>query len=310
MNKGLGRLSVHNLTIDNDGNYIDSTTGAIKNDVAKKYSLMKFGSIKEIDEAAEEIYQKFLLNLTEYEPFFQKVKQGGQFIAIAAPGYRNVESSSNTIIDKAVKKINVVLSLKNLPTIIVVKLPRLESNKANYATLSADERNSLPPTTDQILPGNEFFQFPIHFIFGDDVKITGATARGAEKAVEKYGGLSFSEIYWISIDHELTSKFPGIEDKINLHQVKIELNNDIEYILNQPNFQPVQRLIRLILSEKTRASLPTFLKKKVTDNCLTKLYISAHNNDYSKNELYQESVEILNKEMANRRLVTTEGFLI
>jgi len=308
MNKSLGIISVHTLTIDVDGNYIDSVTKENKNDIAKKYSLMKFGSAKEIDFAANEIYQKFLDIFSDLEPYFLGAKQNNEYITIAAPGYRNVESASNSVIDKAIKKINVFLSLKNLPTIIVVKLARLESNKANYATLSAEERHSLPPTTDQILPGHEFFQFPIHFIFGDDIKITGATAKGAQKATENFGGLSFSEIYWVSLDPELTSRFPGVEDKINQTQVKNELNQDIEYILNQDEFQPVQRLIRLVLNEKNRQDLPEFLKK-ISDNSLTKLYISSHNNDYPKNELYKESVFILNKEMLIRNLTSPEGYL-
>ena len=309
MINGIGILSGHDLTIDNDGSYIDRISGENKNEVVKKYSLMKFGSVKEIEEAAEEIYRKFIDNFDKYEQFFEDVKRLNQFIVIAAPGYRNVESASNSIIDKAIKKINIVLSLKDLPTIIVIKLPRLESNKANYATLSAVERSSLPPTTDQIMPGREFFQFPIHFIFGDDVKITGATAKGAQTATEKFGGLSFSEIYWVSLDPELTAKYPGVEDKINQFQVKNTLDENIEYILGQDNFQPVQRLIRLVLNEKNREALPEFVKNKVSDSTLKKLFVSAHNNDYPKNELYSESVKILNQEMFRRNLTSPDGSL-
>ncbi len=309
MNNGIGILSVHDLTIDNNGNYVDLKTGENKNDIAKKYSFMKFGSVNEIDEAAEEIYQKILNNFDKYEPFFQKIKQANQYVVIAAPGYRNVESASNSLIEKAIKKLNIVLSLKNLPTIIIIKLPRLESNKANYAALTAEERQLISATKHQIVPGKEFFQFPIHFIFGDDVKITGATAQRAQTAVEKSGSKSFSEIYWISLDPELTSKFPEIEDKINQYQVKIELNEDIEYILNQEGFQPVQRLIRLVLCEQTRNSLSDFLKNKVSNNSLKKLYIAAHNNDYPKNVKYEASVTILNQEMIERNLVTPEGYL-
>ncbi|HCQ31838.1 TPA: hypothetical protein DIU27_05710 [Candidatus Collierbacteria bacterium] len=309
MNNSLGIFSVHTLSIDSDGNYVDSKTGENKNAIAKTYSLMKFGSAADIDFAANEIYQKFMIDFPEFESFFQERRNRNEFIAVTAPGFRNVESASNLLIDKAIKKINVFLSHKNLPTIIVMKLPRLESNKANYATLSSEERHSLPPTTDQILPGQEFFRFPIHFIFGDDIKITGATAKGAKIATEKHNALSFSEIYWVSLDPELTARFPGVEDKINQAQVKNELNQDIEYILEQDAFQPVQRLIRLILNETNRSVLTTFLKT-VPDNSLSKLYISAHNNDYPKNDLYKESVVILNNEMKIRNLVNTEGLLL
>ena len=111
------------------------------------------------------------------------------------------------------------------------------------------------------------------------------------------------------MDPELTARFPGVEDKINQAQVKNELNQDIEYILEQDAFQPVQRLIRLILNETNRSVLTTFLKT-VPDNSLSKLYISAHNNDYPKNDLYKESVVILNNEMKIRNLVNTEGLLL
>ncbi len=305
MTKGFGVSSVHTLSVNKDGDYIDLYTGENMNIIAKKYSLMKFGSVAEINEASDEIYRQFVKNIEEYLPFLEEVKKKGEYIAIAAPGYRNVESASNAIIDKAIKRINIVLSMRELPTIIVVKLPRLESNKANYATLSSDERHSLPPSTDQIMPGREFFQFPIHFIFGDDIKITGATANGAKKATEHFGGKSFSEMYWVALDPMLTSKYPGIEDKINQAHIKDELNEDIKYILDQNDFQPVQRLIRLILNEKNRPRLASFLEK-VPDSSLSKLFISAHNNDYPKNILYSESVSILNGEMKVRGLMSEE----
>lgn len=266
-------------------------------DIAKKYSLMKYGSAKEIKEASVEIANKFIALISDQQSswyqLFDAAKKNGEHVIACAPGFRNVESASNSLIEKAIKMINLKLAEMNLPTIIVIKLTRLESNRQNYATLSKEERSSLPTTTDHIVPGKELFQHRVNLIFGDDIKITGATAEGTKNKSLSASALSFSEMYWVTIAPEAIEMMPKIEDFINKQAISLKLDETIEYILNQEDFVPVQRLLRLILSTNNRNELSEFINSKVTDNSLLKLWIGALNNEYHNDPQYSPSVEIM-----------------
>lgn len=311
----LNRYTVgYNVTVDSNGNIIDMATGNNINHIGKRYSLMKFGSQKDIEIIGKEIANIFISRLqndnSELLTFFTNVKKNHEHIMLFSPGSRNVESSQNFILEIAIKQINIWLALNNLPTIILTKLSRLGSNTANYAQLTAEERMTRPSKTTTKLPNKVFFQDPIHIIFGDDVRITGVTADRVEKNCLTNGALSFSSIYYFVVDPAIVTQKPDIENFLNTFEINGSLDDNIIYILNQPKFQPVQRLIRLILSKENRKKLRNFLLNKIDKEPLKKIYSAALGNDYLNDERYAESVMIIKKVMEKKKLINSQGLLV
>ena len=93
--------------------------------------------------------------------WLEGIAQRSEYITLFVPGSRNVDSSSNFVLQKALERINVALALQNLPTVIMMPLGRLESNAANYAQLPEVERAARLGSTKTILPGQELFQYPV-----------------------------------------------------------------------------------------------------------------------------------------------------
>lgn len=297
-------LVVHEISVDGRGKFVYCGSNLVADKIAADYSLMKFGSVKHINQAAKEMAECLIREFKNQDSMWHKLveqaKQKREYLVAAAPGFRNVESASNVVLEKALRRVNRYLALNNLSTFVVIKLPRLESNKANYATLSAKKRSRLPPSTDHILPGKELFAYGVHFLFGDDVKITGATAKGVEQACLSNGAASFSEIYWLKVDENVAARNPEVEDELNQYKVRPLLDETTAYILRQRGFRPVQRLLRLILSPQNRADLEAFLNQIPRSNLL-KLHSGALNNSYLENPLYADSVWILDKVVKNTR---------
>jgi hypothetical protein len=312
-NRRENKISAYNATIDGQGNLVDMETGENLNWLGKKYSLMKFGSVNEIQEFAGIIADKFIQDLSEegsaLNEFFNNVKNRAEYVMLVAPGFRNVESSSNYLFEEVVSQINIELALRDLPTVILAKLSRLESNTANYATLSEEERKSRPDSTKTLLPGPELYRHPIHLIFADDIRITGATADRVKESATENGALSYSSIYALSIDPVLAAIDPSVEDYLNKFAVTDRLDEAVEYILNQDGFRPVQRLIRLILGPSNREGLGRFLEN-IRDESLIRLYVGSLCNDYMKSDKYKQSIEIIQTVMRAKGLVDDNGRLI
>ncbi len=305
-------ISAHKLDY-REGHYFDLITGENKDHVAAEYSRMKFGSVVDTLSLARDLADAYIAKLNEpgnqLVDLFKQISRQGENIVIFAPAFRNVGSASNRLIDVAAKLINIELASRGLPTIIVVKLPRMRSAPSNYATLSADERKQVCTGPNIIGPGEELFRVRTHAIFGDDVKITGSTANDAREKSLSAGAQSFSEIYALTINPDTALMIPEIEDALNQFQVKGLLDEEISSILNQPGFQPVQRLLRLMLKKENLSRLPHFLAdpKLTPDGALVKLYLSSLSNDYTKDNRYSPSVEILIEATKIRGLIDSFG---
>ncbi|MFC1609144.1 phosphoribosyltransferase family protein [Patescibacteria group bacterium] len=303
----------YNVTVDDDGNIIDIATGENLNSIGEKYSLMKFGGRNEIEFFGKGIAKKFIERLNDSGDdlleFFQGAKERGENIMFVSPGSRNVESSQNFIYEVAIKHINVYLALNGLPTIILTKLSRLGSNVANYATLPMEERMKRPSKTKTILPGDNYFQNPTHIVFGDDTRITGSTADRVELHCLTQGAKSFLSMYCVLVDPKITAICPDIESYINDFLIKGGLDEHVAYILSHQEFTPVQRMVRLILSEDNRDSLEAFLKEQVCDKSITKLYLAALGNDYLNDERYAPSIPVIRQVLQDKELVDQHGML-
>ncbi|MBK7842896.1 MAG: hypothetical protein IPJ71_04260 [Bdellovibrionales bacterium] len=84
--------------------------------------------------------------------------------------------------------------------------------------------------------------------------------------------------------------------------MKGPLDSDILYILNQEDFQPVQRLMRLFFGDENRAQLAHFLESNsINVESLRKLLDGAINSGYKGNPEYAESVQILQNFLRGRQ---------
>lgn len=314
VNRIHGRVVYEVVTLDHKGKFIRPENGEELDQLVKEYSLMKFGSPNEIKKFGRRIAIEFIEQLSstnsELRRKFEDIREKGEYVSLFVPGSRNVPSASNFVMEEAIRYINISLALEDLPTIIIMNLPRLESNTANYAQLSNEERGKRPPTTKTLLPGPEFYKNPMHIIFGDDVRISGTTAERVRQSALENGALSVSEVYGLMIEPQIGINQPEIEDSLNSFQINGTLNEDITYIVNQERFKPVQRLVRLILDRKNQQFLYDFAFDHLNDKGLIELYKAALGNDYAKNDRYSESVKVLRKVMFDRGLVDINGLLL
>lgn len=296
-----------------DGHYIDQETGENRDSIAAMYSRMKFGSVPDILALAKEMARKYLDYLgdpsSEVARLYSEVSQSGENIVIFAPGYRNVESSSNRLIEVFADLVNIDLAKRGLPTIIVNKLTRTGSNPANYATLSAEERRAISTKTRSVPPGKNLFDMGVHASFGDDIKITGSTVDRLRMESLKAGAKSFSEVYAILLNPEIAIKNPEIEDALNNIVITGELDENIVKIYSHPDFKPVQRMLRLVLGKENREKLTSFFlnPSNATDKALVRLYIAALKNDYAQDPKYKDSVPLLIEVLRQRGLLDANG---
>lgn len=297
-----------------DGHFVDMIDGSNRDDIVSCYSRMKFGSVADMHFLAKEMALSYLQRLNQPErellAFFERMAKKSEHVIIFAPAFRNVESASNKLVETAVKLINVELARRGLPTIIISKLTRLFSAPANYATLTAEERAATNASAGTIDPDQNCFRLGIHAIFGDDIKITGSTANDLKQKCLSAGARSYSELYAIATNPQTASQMPQIEETFNRFAVKGSLDEQIAGILNQADFRPVQRLLRLMLNSQNREDLAAFLlnPKRTPNHALVRLYLGALNNDYGKDERYQESVKILTTAAQRRGLTDASGW--
>jgi predicted amidophosphoribosyltransferase len=308
--------AMYSVTIDSRGNLFDMETGRDLNDLGKKYSLMKHGSYADIAWFGEQVARKFIARLEDQNDsllgFFQQVKASQEHLALVSPGSRNVESSQNFIFEVAIKRINVWLALRHLPTLILVKLPRFSSGTANYAELSAEARMSEKRgnnITRSVLPGDDFFLPGTHVVFADDARITGASADRVETVCLERGARSFLSVYCVVVDPKVVADNPAVEHFLNTFLVKGDLDESVVYILSQEEFKPVQRTLRLLLAIRNRSILKEFLREKIGNMALIRVYESALGNGYASDERYAESISILQEVLRERNLIGDDGLL-
>ncbi|MBP9819524.1 hypothetical protein KBC79_02180 [Candidatus Woesebacteria bacterium] len=291
------RHTVHKWTLNQSNEFVDSNTGEKATNLAKMYSLMKFGSQKEITIFAQQIAKDFLARIdqqnNDLRTWVEAIANANEHIVLLVPGSRNVESASNYVYDQAIQIINAGLALRQLPTIVNVKLPKIGLQTDNYATLTQEQRAALPPITEHILPGKDFYQFPVHVLFGDDCRITGSTGHKVQASAQENGARSFRSLYLVTIDPLVAELMPSVEDKLNRSQVTGDLDESICYILEQYDFKPVQKLLRLLLDKKNRPMLHTFFEQNISERSLVKVVQGALGNNFHTDPQFAESVSIL-----------------
>ncbi|ASI96553.1 phosphoribosyltransferase family protein [Vibrio rotiferianus] len=264
------------------------------NDFAKTYSRAKHGSMKDIVTLSEMVVSTFIAQFDDTQSsifqLFQGLDVDSDTLVLMVPGSRNIESSSNVMFDIALRKINVFLARNNYPTIVNVKLPRLDPPVENYAALSQAEREEISKVRDHILPGKEFYKNRnVHLFFGDDVLITGATADKVVSSALQQGAKSFHSIYAAVVDPVLVERMPEIENMLNTSCLKGGVcQTFIESVCNE-QLVPVMKTYNILLDPSNYDALTqkiAYIPSKVLET----LYVYAMNNGYNSHSKYRDSV--------------------
>lgn len=291
------RSCLHSLDISELGDFLDTNTGESLKDVVEMYSVMKFGGVAEINYFADQLAVQFLTDLDSNKngvlDAFEWIADHDENVAIFVPGMRNVHTAASLVLERAIDIINMNLALENLPTIVKVRLPRFSSNEPSFSSLAPEERLNESMSKKTQLPSADFFKTPTHIIFGDGLRITGTTSKRIRDSVLANGALSFRELYIFVINPLISKQSYKIEEKLNTAKINGLLNQDVAYILNQPGFQPVQRIVKLVLDPTNREHLQEFLTDMISINAVSQLLIAATGNDYLRNPLYKDSGLIL-----------------
>ncbi|HCH5773736.1 TPA: hypothetical protein NKZ93_001421 [Vibrio parahaemolyticus] len=292
-NKQFNTIASVNISHDSNG-FLYMQGEGDANDFSQTYSRAKHGSMKDIISLSEMVVSTFLAQFDNQESSIYQLFQGldvnSDTLVLIVPGSRNIESSSNVIFDIALRKINVFLTRNNYPTIVNVKLPRLDPPVENYAALSQVEREEISKVRDHILPGEEFYKNRnIHLFFGDDVLITGATADKVVSSALQQGAKSFHSIYAAVVDPVLVERMPEIENELNTSCLKGGIcQTFIESVCNE-QLIPVMKTYNILLDPSNYEELIqkiAYIPTKVLET----LYVYAMNNGYNCNSKYKDSL--------------------
>ncbi len=283
------------------------------------YSRFKFGDVDAIRKLSRILADRFVSALEaggSLRDTFERASHEGEFVSLTAPGIRNVVSASNALMREVGMLVNVWLTTHALPTMIIRSLPRLSSGRANYAELNATERQSREKTTQTLVPEREYQLFPSHVIFIDDIEVTGQTANRAREASLGAGALSFHSAFLFRVDPDLAKQQAGVEHQMNHFFVSRKLDANIGFLLKNGDYQPVQRMLRLLLHPENRDDLLSFLDEYVSDEVLIRVYLASMANDYmwihapdrGVTGEYGPSLVLMRTYMADRGLLDERGW--
>ncbi|HEX2899292.1 MAG TPA: phosphoribosyltransferase family protein [Bacteroidia bacterium] len=318
-NQGEGKVVAWNLHSTPSHPFACAETGANLENEVRLYSRFKFGDVAAIQALGRILAGKMIQTLESWgslRAMFERAATHGEFVSLTAPGVRNVVSASNALMREVGLRVNLWLTSRGLPTMVIRTLGRLSSGRANYAELSAKQRSGREKTTQTIIPRSEYQAFPSHVVFVDDVEVTGETARRAKDGSLEAGALSFHSVFVFRVDPDLAQANAGIEHRMNHFVVSRQLDATLAEILQHPDYHPVQRRLRLLLHPDNRASLALFLKENVSDPVLMRLYLGAMANDYlwihgaSRGQTgeYAPSLGILRQALQERALLDANGW--
>lgn len=286
----------------------------INNDI-KKYSKFKFGDVASIEYFSSkltDIFIRELYNGSVLRALFEQSKREGSYVYLQSPGIRNVASSSYYLMTSVAEKVNAWAACNMLPTMIKKPIVRLSSGIANYAELSEEKRKNRVKSTVSLLPVSDYSDYPINVIFIDDVEITGCTKNRARAEILKGGALSFNSFFIYQTCPTLARLDASVEHMMNQFEVKGVLDHHVISILSHKDYQPVQRMLRLLLHPSNRSEWSNFAENMVPDHSLKRIYFSALSNDYhlmkkaGKHEsLYSDSLVILGEVLKKKDLIAS-----
>ena len=308
-----GGHAVNYISLDNGGNFYDLKLNTPIGKLLETYSKAKYGSIEDIRLLAGIVISNLSQALdypdSHWRKMFEEARLDGGTVVMMTTGWRNVPSTANIIYEIVVENINLKLANLGLPTIINIKLPRLAPACENYASLSSEEREIVNVKQDHVIPAENFYKWSsTHVIFGDDVLVTGATADKVFFESMRNGAKSFQSIYPIAIDPIKAIRDASAEEKLNMSLVKEILDDEVIRFLSHPDFTPVLRTLRLVLSENNILAFEHYLPKIPLKNCL-KLYVAALGSDLLEDNRSKASLSMLQRYLKNLNILDESGMV-
>ncbi len=319
-NRAAGKAVRFLVRKDEAGRFIELSDGSLLDEVVERYSRMKFGDVAELQWWGQEISAAVIRELKAggaLRQVFEGAAVAKEHVYLTAPGVRNVISASNRLLWEVGQRTNLWLGRQGLPTMICRQIARLGSGRANYAELSEAERKGRKKSTKSLIPASDYAEFPIHVLFIDDVEVTGATVERARSKSLAAGARSFHSIFGMQIDPAYAAEHPGVEHELNQFVVKGGLDESLRGILSHLDYQPVQRMLRLLLHPRNRGDLSTFIET-IPRQIVVRLYMGAMSNDYlwinpdpqEGAPLYQKSLEILIDILRSKGWIDGDGLLV
>ena len=302
------KIVKYNAVIDNEWNCLVNWN--IVNKLLDKYSRFKFWDINEIKFFSKELAKELIYQIEHdsYTKLFFKSIAEDEVLYLICPWIRNVASSSNMLMKYFAMYVNPYLSKNKFPTFIVKSLTRIKSGSANYAELTEQQRLTSKTTSERtIVPTDEFVSKKAHVFFIDDVEVTGATYQRIKKICLDANVLSFTSLFVFKIVNQEGDTEWQLEHYINTYTITWKIDDsELIKIINDTEFSPVQRLLRLVLSSRDKIELLEFYTNKITNKeSLCKIYYFAMSNDYLwiKNKEYREGLLLLEKYLENHELL-------
>lgn len=308
------RLSIVNAKLVVGIGLVDTKSGEVLREFGDAYSYMKYSSQRDIEKLGNFTADAIIAQLenpnSELSKLFKVARDRKEIIVRIEPGSRNVEKAWTFVMDHAMGEVNAYLALNNLPTVIKIRPPRPTLVSGTYASMTQSEREAVLNSADHIIPGYELFKLGVHVIFSDDTCITGTTSDRVKKQVLERGALSYSEIFLVEIDQAQAQADPKIEAKLNHLRLTGDLDQTLEYVLNQPGFRPVQRLLKIILEQEDDKRLTEYMQHKIIPESIRKLYLAALSNDYLFDNKMGKNVRALASALRNLGVIDETGKII
>lgn len=277
------KVVVWNLSEGATREFVCAETGSDLQEEVALYSRFKFGDVEAIRYMGKQVAGAMVEALQaggSLMHMFERAAAQGEFVHLVAPGVRNVLSASNCLLREVGLRVNVWLTQQGWPTMILRTLGRLGSGRENYAQLTADQRSTREKSTQTLLPLSDYQAFPSHVIFVDDVEVSGQTVKRTRELSLAAGALSFHAVLAFRVHPALAREDAGIEHRMNQCRVSGGLDAVLAAILAHPDYQPVQRMLRLLLHPQNQDGLQDFLEANVSDAIALRLYLGAMANDY------------------------------
>ncbi|MDA7930407.1 phosphoribosyltransferase family protein [Akkermansiaceae bacterium] len=310
--------SAKTVCFEKDIGFFCCETGQALSEDIETFSRFKYGdveAVRSLSKITASFFISLLENRGEFLAIFERAAADDSFVYLQSPGIRNVASASYHLMEAVASYVNPWLAINGFPTMIKKPITRLASGIPNYAQLSYSERKNRAKSTVSLLPSSDYVEYPIHVVFVDDVEVTGATKMRAQRSALEAGALSFSSIFCFKVESALAERNSSIENVLNQFTVKGNLDSEVASILKNIEYQPVQKMLRLLLNSSNRRNLETFVKKHISDSNLLRIYLAALSNDYhsitSNSEfLYLDSLNILKSILVEKKIINRSGLLM
>ena len=252
---------------------------------AEKYSKFKFGLTDIARDFGHTLAERFINQLFKFS--YQ-----GESIVVLPSAYSHIPTASYFMTVYFIDKLNEYLYKNGFSPVETGKIHRNITYREDYGEMTAEERYNL-------IKGDKFYIDKTFLknkmlIFLDDIKITGTHERIIIKMLDDFDIQNHCYMLYFA---ELTDPqiCPKTENYLNHFYVK-ELS-DLNYIINQNDFEFNTRIVKYILNSN-HAACSEFLQIQ-SQSFINELYYKALGNEYYKFGEYAANLKTIEAMVSN-----------